>query len=134
MYQEGLQPEISESIVELAKSFPDLSIEAKTIRTAVVVAYGKSLAGLGKSNNEGFFELFRNVESYINGFTDQLFSNEIKDVSLVQLKEFIRFFNNRRSAEYQSVKGFLMTTMVSHGFLTEKEVKELIKRKKVVVA
>ena len=38
VYQEGLQSEISESIVELAKSFPDLSIEAKTIRTAVVVA------------------------------------------------------------------------------------------------
>ena len=130
IFEQGFEDEeILTVTVDHLKSFGDLDIQGEIIRDAVRYDFNNKVKALPSTKYVAFFDLFKIIEKYIVAFDNQKFTNDVKNITLYQVSEYIRLLTNRRSQEYQEVKNFLSSTLVNLGFLAEKEVKEMLKKK-----
>jgi hypothetical protein len=66
----------------------------------------------------------------MNIFSNEKFNQNLKAELLKYVKGLLRTYTDKRSKDYQDIKKFVQATFVDMGFMDEKAVKELFKRKR----
>jgi len=72
----------------------------------------------------------RFMKLYMDIFANQEFNLRLRDLSMRFLQRCLKSFTDKRSAQYQDVKHFVMDKFPDWGFMKEKEVVELFKTRR----
>lgn len=129
---------IHEDSIEAVKSFygnhAGLSAVNECVRRVVFNYFKKLLVNLEPTDYQSFMDLSKVYQNYFDIFSNEHFTQDVKHLSLDYVSELMKTFTDKRGKDYQDIKRFVSTTFVDFGFLKDKEVKELFKTRRNVVA
>lgn len=125
---------VHEDVIDEVRQFVDsnegLSPQNECIRSTIYEYFAKVLNNLEPSEYHDYFELNKIFTIYIQLFTNERFTQEVKDLCLRYVKKLIKTFTDKRGRDYQDIKKFVKTTFEDLGFMNQKQLKELFKTKR----
>ena len=128
---------IHEDTIESVKAFysqhAGLSTVNECVRAVIFNYFKKLLNNLEVDDFTSFFDLSKVYHAYLNAFSNEHFTLDIKHLSMDFINKLLANFTDKRGKDYQEVKRFVATTFVEFGFLRDKEVVEMFKTRRVKV-
>lgn len=125
---------INDEATELIRSYYNnhegLSSQNEAARTFIFNKFRAFVRRLSNSDFHEYFEFNPVFINYMNIFSNEKFNQNLKAELLKYVKGLLRTYTDKRSKDYQDIKKFVQATFVDMGFMDEKAVKELFKRKR----
>jgi hypothetical protein len=111
-----------------------LSVQNQCVRFKIFNNIKTQMMSFKSRDYHTYFELNKTMNVYMQVFGNQLFNQNIEDLSVAYVNASLKNFTDKRGKDYQEIKRFVATSFVDQGFLNEKDVTEMFKtrRKKKV--
>ncbi len=107
------------------------STELSCVRQATLGYFRAHIKNLDVENYTDFFDITKLFAVYITIFGSESFKQELRTHSLAYVKQLIRRYTDKRGRDYQDIKKFVTRTFDDLEFMTEKEIVNLFKTKRV---
>lgn len=108
-----------------------LSMVTECVRQTVLRYLRQLLDNLDVENYGEFFELSKVFAVHFDIFGNESFKQEVRGHSQRYVKSLLRRYTDKRGRDYQDIKKFVKRAFVDLGFMSEKEVANLFKTKRV---
>jgi hypothetical protein len=124
----------SESAIDAVRVYHNnhegLSVQNQCVRRKIFNMMKVSMSDYTARNYHAYFELNKIMGTYMSLFGNQLFNQNIEDLSLNYVNLSLTQFTDKRGKDYQEIKRFVAGTFVDQGFLKDKDVVEMFKTRR----
>jgi hypothetical protein len=125
---------VSQDVMEAVKQFYNahegLSTINECVRRMIFGYLYRFITNLKEKEYSEYFNISKIYIAYMNIFGNELFSQNIRDISLAYMRKCLVKFTDKRARDYQDVKKFISGTFVDLHFIKEKEVVEMFKTRR----
>lgn len=123
--------EVIESIKVFYNSYPGKSPINECVRATIFKYFERFINNLEVEDYPEFFELAKIFPTYFGIFDNQQFNQNLKELCMRYVKKLTKKFTDKRGRAYQDVKRFVKVSFVDFGFMTDKQIVEFFKTKRV---
>jgi hypothetical protein len=123
--------EVIESVKVFYNSYPGKSPINECVRATIFKYFQRFISNLEIEDYPEFFELAKIFPTYFGIFDNQQFAQNLKELCMKYVKKLTRKFTDKRGRAYQDVKRFVKVSFLDFGFMTEKQIVEFFKTKRV---
>ncbi|MEM6397245.1 MAG: hypothetical protein AAF741_12930 [Bacteroidota bacterium] len=130
-----VQNESAEAIQAAYDLNPGLSDFNENMRQSIYGYFSRFALNLEPSDYKEWFELSqKQYPVYLKLFSNEAFSQQLKDLYFKFAKKLIKAFPDKRGKDYREIKKTVIASALSWAFMTEKQLKEFFKtpRKKKI--
>ncbi len=124
------KPDVMEAVKNFYNSHEGLSTVNSTIRQMIYAYFHPYITHLEEREYREFFKISEVFTAYIHIFTNQHFSQRIRDISLAYIQKLLVYFTDKRGRDYQDIKKFVSSVFVDLKFISEKDVVEMFKTRR----
>jgi hypothetical protein len=107
-----------------------LSVQNQCVRRVIFGNIKREMTQFGARDYHKYFDLNKTMSVYMQVFGNQLFNQNIEDLSLEYVNSSLTKFTDKRGKDYQEIKKFVAGTFVDQGFLNDKDVVEMFKTRR----
>ncbi len=107
-----------------------LSVYNQCLRRVIFNAIKHDMTEFNARDYHKYFEQNKTMSVYMQVFGNQLFNQNIEDLSLSYVTSSLSYFTDKRGKDYQEIKKFVAGTFVDQGFLKEKDLVEMFKTRR----
>ena len=125
-----INDEAAEKIRAYYNNHKGLSLQNEATRVFIFNKFKLFISSLSVSDYHEYFEFNPVFVNYMNIFANEKFNQSLKSQLLLYVRQLLRTYTDKRGKDYQDVKKFVQPTFVDMGFMNEKSVKELFKKKR----
>jgi hypothetical protein len=125
-----INDEAAEKVRSYVNNHEGLSLQNEATRLFILNRFKSFISKLKSEDFHEYFEFNPVFINYMNIFTNEKFNQNLKSELLKYVKTLLRKFTDKRSKDYQDIKKFVQPSFVDMGFMNEKSVKELFKKKR----
>ena len=126
-----LNDEVIEAVKVFYNSYPGKSTINECVRATIYKYFQRFITNLEIEEYNEFFELAKIFPTYIGIFDNQQFNQNLKELCMKYVKKLTRKFTDKRGKAYQDVKRFVKVSFKDFGFMTDKQIVEFFKSKRV---
>lgn len=123
--------EVIESVKIFYNSYPGKSPINECVRATIFKYFQRFISNLEIEDYPEFFELAKIFPTYFGIFDNQQFNQNLKELCMKYVKKLTKKFTDKRGRAYQDVKRFVKVSFVDFGFMTDKQIVEFFKTKRV---
>lgn len=123
--------DVIESVKVFYNSYPGKSPINECVRATIFKYFERFISNLEISEYPEFFELSKIFPTYFGIFDNQQFNQNLKELCMKYVKKLTKRFTDKRGKSYQDVKRFVKVSFLDFGFMTEKQIVEFFKTKRV---
>ena len=126
---------INEDVIESVKvfynSYPGKSPINECVRATIYKYFQRFISNLETHQYQEFFELAKIFPTYMGIFDNQQFNQNLKELCMKYVKKLTKKYVDKRGKAYQDVKRFVKVNFLDFGFMTDKQIVEFFKTKRV---
>lgn len=126
-----INEEVIESVKVFYNSYPGKSPINECVRATIFKYFQRFINNLEVEDYPEFFELSKIFPTYFGIFDNQQFNQNLKELCMKYVKKLTKKFTDKRGRAYQDVKRFVKVSFVDFGFMTDKQIVEFFKTKRV---
>ena len=108
-----------------------LSDVNECVRQTVLRYFHEIISELDEDTYPQFFELTKLFAVHFEIFGNESFKQEVRQHSVRYVNSLLKRYTDKRGRDYQDIKKFVQTTFVDFGFMSERDVANLFKTKRV---
>ncbi len=123
--------DVIESVKVFYNSYPGKSPINECVRATIFKYFQRFISNLEVEDYPEFFELAKIFPTYFGIFDNQQFAQNLKELCMKYVKKLTKKFTDKRGRAYQDVKRFVKVSFLDFGFMTEKQIVEFFKTKRV---
>ena len=123
--------DVIESVKIFYNSYPGKSPINECVRATIFKYFQRFISNLEIEDYPEFFELAKIFPTYFGIFDNQQFNQNLKELCMKYVKKLTKKFTDKRGRAYQDVKRFVKVSFVDFGFMTDKQIVEFFKTKRV---
>lgn len=125
-----INDEAAEKIRSYYNNHQGLSAQNEATRVFIFNKFKSFLSNLTTSDFQEYFEFNPVFINYMNIFANEKFNQNLKSELFKYVRILLRTYADKRSKDYQDIKRFVQPSFVDMGFMDEKSVKDLFKKKR----
>lgn len=124
------QQDVMDAVRHFYDNHEGLSTINECVRRLIFGYLYRFITNLKEKEYPEYFNISKIYSAYITIFGNELFSQNIRDISMAYMRKCLVKFTDKRAKDYQDVKKFISHTFVDLHFVKEKDVVEMFKTRR----
>ena len=122
--------EVLGAVKQFYDNYEGLSTINECLRYMIFGYIYRFVTNLKEREYPSYFDISKTYTAYMSIFDNELFSQNIRDISMEYFRKCLVKFTDKRARDYQDVKKFIAVNFVDWHFIKEKEVVEMFKTRR----